>query len=66
MTLAVYDQLDIRVHDTTVSRILQKHCWLREEAKQNALEASTALRATYLTNVARYPVDRLVLLDEGA
>lgn len=62
----MYDQFDIRVHDTTVSRILQKHCWVREEAKQNALEASATLRETYLTKVARYPTDRLVFLDESA
>jgi hypothetical protein len=66
VALTVWDQFEVRLHETNIAMMLERRRWLRKVNKRRALEANVTLLALYLTKVQHIAMDRLVFLDESA
>jgi hypothetical protein len=66
MQLVLFDQFNLNVCRQTILGALVRADWSRKVAKRRALQASTELRAAWRLKSMRWPMDRVVFLDESA
>jgi transposase len=66
MQTFLYDEYDVVVSVSTISRLLQEKRWSKKETAKRAAERSEALRAAWRGIQPQWNADQLVFLDESA
>lgn len=64
--LVLYDEFDLIVSESTVSRALKKLHWSQKQAVRVAKHRNQFRRDEWMTRLAGWRADQLVFLDESA
>ena len=66
VALALFDRFDVNVHLTTIWRCLKRQRWSRKTVKHTAAQRSAPLRASWISRAEKWPVDKLIFINETA
>ena len=66
MTWFLWDEFDLTVDESTISRALKQLGWNRKKAVRIAKQLNQILRNNWMIRLAGWKADQLVFLDESA
>nr|POE79774.1 hypothetical protein CFP56_07840 [Quercus suber] len=66
VALAVWDQFEVKVHRSTINRVIHRHQWSRKVTRRRARDTSVPLRALWMTKAANWSIEQMVFIDESA